>query len=291
MSKVKKKIKPVDSPVYRYWSALYKSFYSINLYIDVGKRWKGLGFLYLLLVIALFSIPLALKVSYNLGESFEEQLMEPLKQIPILYIQNGELSFDQPMPFLIKNKKGQVVLIIDTTGTVNEFNSEYPYLNILFNKDRLSYKIPTPGLLYQENSDSNTGFPTVQKFDKRVNLIFDGKTIVNSRSIIALKYFSQLMVYPLIVAVLFAIFAVFLPVIALLGQVFSIIFFSFKISFPKAIRLLVVSSTPMLLFLITVLTLNIVFNIMGVILLGLLFIYFSYALYALRLESQKLVSA
>jgi len=100
VSKAKGKLKPIDTPVYRYWAALYKSFYSRNLYVDVGKRWHGLGILYLLLAIVLFSIPVALKTSLNLGRSFEEQLIDPLNQLPILYMQNGELTFDKPMPTL-----------------------------------------------------------------------------------------------------------------------------------------------------------------------------------------------
>ena len=41
--KIKNKLKLIDAPVYRYWDALYMSFYSRRLYVDVGKRWRGLG--------------------------------------------------------------------------------------------------------------------------------------------------------------------------------------------------------------------------------------------------------
>ena len=64
-------LKNIDSPNYTYWQALYKAFYSWWLYVDVGKRWKGYGFLYLLLAVAVFSMPVSLKAIFDLKRSFQ----------------------------------------------------------------------------------------------------------------------------------------------------------------------------------------------------------------------------
>ncbi|KTC90114.1 DUF1189 family protein [Fluoribacter dumoffii] len=289
MSKEKNKLKPIDTPVYRYWSALYMSFYSRRLYVDVGKRWRGFAFLYLLLTIALFSIPFALRMGFSLNQSFKEQITDPLSKIPVFYIQNGEVSFDKPMPYLIKNDQNQVVVLIDTTGKVNDFPAEYPYLTILINKNKISLKVPSLKLFNMKDSKPSKGTPLVQTFDKGTNLVFDGKKIAEQSSIRNLKYFSQMMIYPLVVAIFFSIFIVFFLVLAFLGQVFSSIFFSFSVTFMQSSRLLIAAGTPMMLLLFIMLTFNAIFQGSGFILFALLIAYYSLALFSLRAESRRIV--
>lgn len=290
MGKEKTELKPVDTPVYNYWSALYKSFYSRRLYVDVGKRWNGLGVLYLLLTIALFTIPFFFKMSINLNQSFKEQVIDPLLKIPVFYIQNGTVIFDKPMPYLINNNKNQTVAIIDTTGEVNDFNSKYPFLSILINKNQIAFKIPNPQLFaVGKETKSYKGTPIVQPFDKGTNLVFDSKKMVEENAISGLKYGSQILLYPIIIGIFFSIFIVFFLVLALLGQTFSTIFFSFKIAFASSCRLLIVAGTPMLLLLILLLTFDSIFQGSGIILFFLLIAYYSFALYALRSESKHVV--
>ncbi|WP_115708731.1 DUF1189 family protein [Legionella sainthelensi] len=288
MSKEKNKLKSIDTPNYRYWSALYMSLYSRLLYVDVGKRWRGLGFLYLLLAIALFSIPFVIRMDLSFNNSFQEQLIKPLEEIPIFYIQEGKVVFDKPMPYLVKNDKGQVNIIIDTTGQVNDF-SKYPSLAILVNKNKISLKIPNLQLFNMPQAQFSSGPPMVQEFSKEDNAVFDGKMIAKEKTITNMKYFAQLLMYPMIVAVLFSMFITFFLVFGFLGQIFSSVFFSFSITFKQSCRLLIVAATPMLIALILLLTFNYLFPGSGFILLFLLVGYFSYALFALRGESKKVV--
>lgn len=288
MSKEKNKLKSIDTPNYGYWSALYMSLYSRLLYVDVGKRWKGLGFLYLLLAIALFSIPFVIRMDLSFNNSFNEQLIKPLEEIPIFYIQEGNVVFDKPMPYLVKNDKGQVNIIIDTTGQVNDF-SKYPSLAILVNKNKISLKIPKLQLFNMPQAQFSSGPPIVQEFSKEDNAVFDGKMIAKEKTITNMKYFAQVLMYPMIVAVLFSMFITFFLVFGFLGQVFSSVFFSFSITFKQSCRLLIVAATPMLIALILLLTSNYIFPGSGFILLFLLIGYFSYALFALRAESKKVV--
>ncbi len=286
MSKVKNQLKPMDTPVYRYWSALCMSFYSRRLYVDVGKRWQGWGVLYLLLAIALFSTPFFLRTTVSLNETFKTQITEPLLKIPVFYIQNGDVIFDKPMPYIIKNNKNQPVVLIDTTGKVTDF-TDYPYLSILITKNSIAFKIPNPELFNMGNPAPSNAKPFVQSFDKGTNLVFQGKKIAEQNAIAGLQYASEIVLYPIIVGMFFSIFIVFFPVLALLGQNFSSIFYSFKINFKTSCRLLIVAGTPMMFLLMIFLTLNRVFVGLGFVLFFLLIAYYSFAIYALRAESRR----
>lgn len=289
VAKVKNKLKPIDAPVYGYWSALYRSFYSRRLYVDVGKRWKGLGIVYLLLVIAVLAIPLSVRMGLEFNKTYNEQLIEPLTQIPVFQIQNGDVQFDHPMPYLIKNDKNQVIIIIDSTGKINNFTPEYPDLKILITKTTLYFKIPTPSLFSMQEG-MGQAVPLAQSFGKEMNVVFDGKRIASEDGVSSIKYFTYLLIYPIVIAILYSIFLTMLLVIAFLGQVFSRIFFSFEISFLKSSRLLMVASTPMLLVLIIDLAVDWFFAGFGIILIALLTAYYSFALYSLRAESKQMVA-
>lgn len=291
MAKGTNELKLIDAPVYGYWSALWKSFYSRRLYVDIGKRWKGYGLVYLLLVIAILSIPFFLKMTISFNQAFKEQIVEPLLKMPLFYVQNGNVVFDKPMPYLIDNDKKQTLIIIDTTGVVNDFNDKYPYLTILINKDKMSFRLPAPQLFTMgEQAPVNKSQPMVQPFAKEDNLVFDGKKFAEQNSITVLKLSSQLMLYPVIVAIFFSIFMVFFLVLSFLGQTFSTIFFSFKISFAASCRLLIVAGTPMLLLFFLIMTSHRLFQGLGFILFFTLTAYYAFALHVLRAESRQIVA-
>ena len=290
VAKTQNKLKLIDTPVYRYWEAFYMSFYSGRLYADVGSRWKGLGLIYLLLSFALLSIPFAVKMAIAFNHSYNEQIIEPLLQVPTIYVQNGEVSFDKPMPYFIKDKKGKVVLIIDTTGTVNDFSSQYPELSILITKNQISVKIPNPKIFDSVREQASFDPPISQTFDKVSNFVIDGKKIVEENSISGFKYASMAMIFPTVVAVFYSIFAVLFLVFAFLGQIFSAIFFSFKISFMQSSRLFMVASTPMSALLILFLTFNAIFPGFGFILIAFMTLYYSFAVYSFRAVNKLLVT-
>jgi hypothetical protein len=290
MAKVKNKLKPINAPIYGYGKALYLSFYSKRLYIDVGKRWRGYGIGYLVLLIALWSIPFSIKMALDLNTLFNEQLTEPLLAIPTIYIQNGEATFDKPMPYLIKNRKNEVVLIVDTTGQVNEFSEKYPKLTILINKDRVSFRMPGLQALGGAAAINNPNKPLVQSFGKGENLVFDGKKIVEQGAFIQWKYAGQLMVYPVITVVFFSMFLMIFLILGFLGQLFTRIFFSFRITVQQSSRLLMVATTPMMLVLLGILISNVMFPGYGFLLMVVLSVYFSLAVYSLKSESKRVVN-
>ena len=289
MAKNKTKLKPINAPVYGYWQALYLSFFSMRLYIDVGKRWTGYGIKYLALLLALWSIPFSIKMAIDFNHLFDQQLIEPLSVIPTIYIQNGEASFDKPMPYMVKNKMGEVVLIVDTTGKVNDFNSDYPKLTVLINKDKVSYRMPSLPIL-GNNAKANHNEPLSQVFSKGDNLVFDGKKIVEQSAFAQWKIAAQVMIYPLIVSMFFGMFLFMFMVFGFLGQLFTRIFFSFYITVKTSTRLLMIASTPMMVTLLVMEMLNGIFRGFGYLLVVILAAYFSFAVFAFKSESKRMVN-
>lgn len=289
MTEQKKTLREIDTPFYNYWQALYLSFFSSRLYVDVGKRWKGFGLIYLLLLLFIVSIPFAVRVTADFNRFVNEEMIQPLAQLPSIYIQNGKVSFDKPMPYMVKNKAGQVVLIVDTTGKVQTIDKTYPNLTTLITKEKFIYRFPSPQFFFTKDPISSESSLYVQTIGEQVNEVFDGQRWVNSSGIKRVKYLSAAIIYPMVALIFFSMYLVFFLAFALMGQFVAKLFLKLSLSFKQACRLLIVSSTPQIVVLFIILTLGWLFNWLGVVLLAILSIYFTYAIISLKRESHKLV--
>lgn len=95
------------------------SFFSRELYRDVGLYWRGAGFAYLLLLLAACSIPWAFKFQMVLSHFIDEEVPPIVEQVPKITISKGQVHIDEPQPYYIKNPDGNdVFVIIDTTGEI-----------------------------------------------------------------------------------------------------------------------------------------------------------------------------
>lgn len=289
MTEERKALRKIDKPFFRYWQALYHSFFNNELYVDVGKRWKGLGIGYLLLLMFVVTLPFSWRVTVDFKQFFAEQLILPLQQLPKMYIQNGNVSLNQPMPYVIKNKQNQAVAIVDTTGVVKTIDQTYPFLTILITKDKLFYRFPSPQFFYTTNNVQTPVSPIyVYPFNKQSNSIFDGKEWVKTSGISHLKFFFATLIYPTVALIFFAVFVFVLLAFALMGQ-FIAYLFKFSLSYRQASRLSMVSITPFMVVLWIFLTIG-HFSTQSGFFLPLLFIaYYGYAVISLKRESQKLV--
>ncbi|WP_131781457.1 DUF1189 family protein [Legionella gresilensis] len=278
-------LRDIDKPHYDYFQALYLSFFSNRLYIDVGRRWKGFAIIYLLLLFVITSLPVAVRIILNFNNYFEQQIILPIKNLPPFYIQNGEVTLDKPMPYLVKNKENKVIAAVDTSGTIKQIDSKYPDLAILIVKDGLFYRIP-------ESQGLNNVDIKINKipFDKNMNQYFDGAQWLNSSGVHKLKLFSQIIIYPTIVASLFFMYLVILLVLALLGQVIALAIFRYSITYRQAVRLLNVAATPHIVSFMILLALNWLFSGFGLALVAILAFYFCYAVLSLKRDSTKLVN-
>jgi len=270
------------STVLQYSKALYASFYSSVLYADVVKRWHGLGMGYFLFLIILGSIPLSGRVIVAFNHFFKEEILFPIQALPLLTIQNGEITYNQPMPYLIKNKKGEVVSIIDTTGTVDEMKQAYPQLTVLITKNKMDFRPPSykQFLGLAKNAIGNPIY--TRTFDKGLNGLLSGAEWLHSSGISKLNTLIQILVFPCVIFFYFGVFWVILLLLSALVQLYSDIFFSLKLPFKASCRLLAVAATPTLVLFFFMRGSNFAVAGMGLVYGVLILSYISYGLYSVK---------
>jgi hypothetical protein len=279
----------IDKSHYGYWKSLYLAFFSYKLYIDVIKRWRGLGIKYFLLLVFIASIPFSTRLSLEFGEIFDQKLLDPIRNLPLLFIHKGNLFFDKPMPYLIRNDKQEVVTIIDSTGTVTEKTEKYPDLTVLVTKNTITYWPPSISLFFSKEPTPSLAAPTSLTFEPDMNDIFNGAEWVKTSGLKRVQYVGQVMVFPVIFLLFFFIFIGFILTFALMAQLLAKLFFSYDLTYVQACRLLIVASTaPVFLFMICF-TSNLVFPGFGILMLVVLAIYFCYGVIAAKVDSKKLI--
>ena len=289
MNKKKQDLRPVDEPLFSYWQALYLAFFSRRLYVDVAKRWRGYGVLYLLLVIAIACIPISARIIYNFNQYFDDQMIAPLKALPVLQIQNGNVVFDKPMPYLVKNKTGHIVAMIDTTGRITGMSDLYPDLTILITKDSIFLRPPKFQLFFNSQQDLKGVNVYAQSLNKETNEIFVGENWVKSSGISRVKWLAEMLVYPLMTGFAFGIDSVIMLFLAFIGQLLSIIVFKHKMSLKDTCRLFMVAATAQIAVFFVFLTANIIPPGGGFGYLVLVSVYFSFAVLSVRRESRRMV--
>ena len=282
-----KTLESIERPRYRYWQALFLAWYKPSFYVDVAKRWKGLGLIYLLIVVLLTCLPFSLRMNHDFREYFQEQVAS-FQELPSIPIKQGKLQFDKPMPYFIKNKAGQIMAIIDTTGKIKTKTAKYPYLALLLTESQISYWPPSMKLYFIQTGNEEAK-PMVYSFPPQMNEVFDGKTWIKTSGIQKTKSFMWFILYPLIVCLFYFIFVPFLLTFTFMGQIMASAFFKYNLKYTVACRLLMVSATaPIVLFFLS-LVMNKAFVGMGVLLLILLAVYFCYAVLSVQRDSKKML--
>jgi hypothetical protein len=102
---------------FTFFDALWQSFFSPSLYVDVAKRWRGVGFLYLLLIVIISWLPDLAKTQISFQKLRGDAAKSFIRQVPVISITDGVASANVETPYFIKDpKKGKVWAIIDFTG-------------------------------------------------------------------------------------------------------------------------------------------------------------------------------
>ncbi|MCH9718079.1 MAG: DUF1189 domain-containing protein, partial [Gammaproteobacteria bacterium] len=127
---------------YRFLQAIYLSFFSGRLYIDVIRRWRGLGLLYLVCMLAVVTLPYAVHLTIAYRDMMEQKLFVPFKQLPPFSVRDGEVYFYSPMPYEVKNRHNEVVAVIDTEGKIKQLPYFlYPKATLLITKNDLHLRL------------------------------------------------------------------------------------------------------------------------------------------------------
>lgn len=95
------------------------SFFSKDLYRDVGLSWKGICFGYLLLLLAVCWIPAMVKLHSGFAGFVKNDAPTIVDQVPEITITDGQVSIDKPEPYYIKiPDTNDIIAVIDTTGSI-----------------------------------------------------------------------------------------------------------------------------------------------------------------------------
>lgn len=154
---------------------ILRSFYKKSFYQEVLRSWQGWGIVWVTGIVLLVSTPLFLRWVYLiygvelapaqtetyhyppgssdlLGSGTEEvsllqrmnaELSHVLMQLPLIKVTHGEISIDEPEPFVIDSLARQMPLVvIDTTGNTKLKLATYPEsLKVFVDKNALWIRI------------------------------------------------------------------------------------------------------------------------------------------------------
>jgi hypothetical protein len=111
-----------------YFRAIWMSFYSADVYREVARTWRGVGILYLLLVLAITWLPTPVRWAralQNFAESYGQKVVD---QLPAIKIQDGVMSSSPSGRHVIldpQDERGERALVI-IDDSIDEAPSEMP---------------------------------------------------------------------------------------------------------------------------------------------------------------------
>jgi hypothetical protein len=214
---------------YSYFHALILSFFSKSLYQDVGRKWRGTGLAYLLVILALVWIPTVIKGHLGLKAFVENDAPGITQQIPAITITNGKASTDAPLPHLIKDpKSGDTIAIIDTRQAAEPENSESIPL-VLTQTKLVTHKDARETRIYDLSS---------------VGRFFIDRAKVEGWLATGKRWFFPIL-YPVGVLFSFIFRAIQILIYALIGLLFSRLL-NVNLDYKALMRLAAVAITPML---------------------------------------------
>lgn len=279
----KKDFNTVD---YNYFQAIYQSFYSACFYVGIAKCWRGLGIHYLICIISLASLPFSIRVMMNFNQFFVNQIVFPIEKLPILFAHHGEIEFEKTMPFLIKNKDGQVVSLIDTTGIVTKIDDTYPNLSVLVTKNKIYFRLPDLKQFIGFTNSLTSNKIYIKALGNKDNGVFDGKYWIENSGIKKMNDLVRIFIFPILALFFTGLYISFVLIFSALGQLVVDILFSLKLQFKEICRLLVVACTPQIVFFFTIKTMQLPIPGLGFYSFILLTLYFCYAISSVKRETR-----
>jgi hypothetical protein len=104
--------------------AIPLSFFSRALYRDVGGEWRGIGLVYLLLVVAFGTVLALLPMQAGLSLWVRGEGRMLAERVPTVLIRHRVVEVDRPMPYLLRDPRtNAVIAIVDTTGQITSLDT------------------------------------------------------------------------------------------------------------------------------------------------------------------------
>ena len=216
---------------------LYLSFYSRDLYQDVRTNWKGTGFLYLLLLLAITWAPVMVKLHLSIAEGVTQEAPKYIEQVPKITIARGEVSIDRPVPYTISEPHSRApLMVIDTSGTITSLDQTTAPVLLTKNK-----------LMHHQNK-TETRIYDLSKID----FFTLDRDVANKWVQVFGKYFATL-AYPVVLAASCGFRILQMLLYAAIGLLF-VNMLKAKLDYLTVLRLASISITPVII-LSTLLTL------------------------------------
>jgi len=119
--------------------ALLFSFLQRDVYRDAAWQWRGAGILYALLLAAIVTLLVTLRVEMGVSGFARRDAPRLIVQLPTITIDHGHVGIDRPSPVVIRDPgSGKVAAIIDTTGSITSLEGAEGTL--LLTRDHLIYR-------------------------------------------------------------------------------------------------------------------------------------------------------
>lgn len=258
-----------------YARALFRAFYSGELYIEVNRLWRGLGLRYLFLLSVVLSVPWASTEYVKQAHFYNDVVIPAVKQLPPIHIQDGEVQFDKPMPYMIKDQQGKPVIIIDTTEKIKSLKDDkYSDVLLLITKD---------SFVYQFRGIPPTIDPIKKEAEGKVSAALFLQALENGR------WMFMTSLYPVLVLSLFSTLFVLSLLYGFIAIPISISLIKYPINYRQSIKLTAVAMTPMSAVLFILYLGNWVNNGTGVLLFLVMSAYYIFAVRANKHAPKSLV--
>ncbi|MBN1392838.1 MAG: DUF1189 family protein [Sedimentisphaerales bacterium] len=208
------------------------SFFSAELYRDIGLNWKGVAYGYLFLLLAICTVPKMFRIQKGLSTFIDEHAPAFVNQVPKITIEKGQVHIEEQQPYYImapdcgEADTNEAVAIIDTTGQILSLDNTDAF--ILLTKTKL--------LSRQSDTEVRTyDLTKVQHFVLEQSMIMKW-----------LDIFKKLLVpviYPFALGWAFTFRIIQSLIYAAIGLAFAN-WCKTKLSYPALIRLAVTAVTP-----------------------------------------------
>jgi hypothetical protein len=119
--------------------AIPMSFYAADLYRDVGRHWKGTGFLYLMLLLAICWIPSAARTHLGLRRFAATDVPKMTADLPDISISDGVMSSRPPGRHELRDgdRQGRQETVFIVDDSIDEVPSNLPPDTIMLTRHEL----------------------------------------------------------------------------------------------------------------------------------------------------------
>jgi hypothetical protein len=113
----------------------YVMWFLPALWRDAGRRWRGIGFFYMLLLLALTWAAVMGKAHKPFEQFVRTEVPQFAAKVPTVDIKDGVVTADVEQPYVIEDEQGNAIVVIDTTGETTQPPEPAP--SFLLTKDAL----------------------------------------------------------------------------------------------------------------------------------------------------------